>query len=292
MNEYDQGLKFCREKLANYEILLGKNHPRFVNTALRTASLLLKKDEFNEALGLCKRALTIILNMLPLDIHITIECLQYMSYIYQLQDDFDDSLEYRERQLEMERTIYPSNHPQIGWSLVCIGMIHYEKGQYAVSLDRLHEALAIYKGISPKKKDTIKTIREHIDRVEKRQAMIKKARAWSPVQSGSRKSGSKKSGSRKSRSRQPRSGVPTLRETTPVRSSSRGCISGGTTPVRTSSRRCISGGSTPVLSRSSSTSRLTSCPDLDLKILKLKLSLSNISAPDIQSEKISKKIKF
>ncbi|CAF4614737.1 unnamed protein product, partial [Rotaria sp. Silwood2] len=177
MNEYDQGLKFCREKLANYQILLGENHPRFVNTALRMISLLLKKHEFDKALDLCKRVLVIVLNILPFDIHITIECLQYISYIYQMKEDFDDSLEYRVRQLEMEKTIYPLNHPNIGWSLVCIGMIHYEMGQYAVSLERLHEALAIYEGMASKKKDTIKTIQEHIDRVEKRQIMIRKARA-------------------------------------------------------------------------------------------------------------------
>ncbi|CAF0915530.1 unnamed protein product [Rotaria sp. Silwood1] len=260
MNEYNKGLKFCREKLENYKILLGENHSRCVNTLLCTIGLLVKKFEYDEALDLSQRALKIVLNTVPFDIYSTIECLQYISYIYQIREDFVNSLEYRERQLEMEKAIYPLNHPNIASSLVSIGMIRYEMGQYTISLELLHEALTVYKEMSPPTKDMIKLVQEHINRVERKQIIVRKSRAWSPVRFQSRKS-------KPERSRSERS---TPKESTHVRSTSE-----ESRPIRSISEK-----STLVLSKSGSNSRVNSTSDLDLEILKLKLSFADISLPD------------
>jgi tetratricopeptide (TPR) repeat protein len=79
---------------------------------------------------------------------------------------YNESLLYWYRQLELERKIYPSDHPHVAESLKFIGNIHLKMDEHIVALTYLQQALNIYEKTFSKNHDDVKQILIDISLVE------------------------------------------------------------------------------------------------------------------------------
>lgn len=101
-----------------------------------------------------------------LDIHTVICCLEFVTHWYFVKKQYLESLRYRQHQLELEKTVFHSEHAHVGWSLWFIGMIFQQMNNYNLSLEYFYRALKIVHNSNSEKSEDIEQLQRDISQVE------------------------------------------------------------------------------------------------------------------------------
>jgi hypothetical protein len=103
----------------------------------------------------------------PLDDGSVIGCFEFISHWYFTNNKFNESLLYRQYQLELEYKKFPAQHPTVGWSLWFIGLIFYGMNEDQLSLGYLTRASKIFDQLHPKDNPNIEMLEKHISQTKR-----------------------------------------------------------------------------------------------------------------------------
>ncbi|CAF0967163.1 unnamed protein product [Didymodactylos carnosus] len=170
--DHNVGLEFCRKQIA----LLGENHSRTAHIFMSMGNLFIEKDP-DQALSYYGQALV----CTPLDQATKMKSLQAISTLYYNYGMFEEALTYHQKVLDIQQSrLFSENHPDIGWTLQCLGQCYFQMDNYTAALSYLQKARQIYESNYSRDHEKVTRIQNDIERVKTTEKGNSLPLHWSP----------------------------------------------------------------------------------------------------------------